>query len=762
MAIKKSQLYSALWSACDKLRGGMDASQYKDYVLVILFVKYISDKAKKGNNQLLTVPAGCSFDDLVALKNKPLIGESVNKILAKIAEVNGLTGVINSADFSDENKLGKGKDLVTTVSSLIQVFENDALDFSNNRAADDDLIGDAYEYLMKQFASQSGKSKGQFYTPAEVSRIMAKLIGISSDSRPNISIYDPTCGSGSLLLRAKAEAKTKVSLDGQEMDLATIGMAKMSMIIHGDELAELRHGDTLNNPLHTENDTTLEQFDYVVANPPFSQKAWMKSVSENDTYHRWGHETGLAPVPPAGCGDYAFLLHIIASLKPLGHGACILPHGVLFRGGAEQNIRKWLITKRYISGIIGLPQNLFYGTPIPACIIVIDKEHSESSKGIFMIDAKEGYQKDGSKNRLREQDIKLIVDTWNAHQDVPHYARFVEYNEIEKNDFNLSIQRYIAPVDKEIKQDIYAHLHGGIPSYDVEEVLAPLWNACPTLKDTIFQKQSNGYYTSLRPIDALSATIAEDPSYKHQQGLYQQVINSWCEKVKPEMLALKYGCEPKNLIEKWSNTLLEEAKKELKIVDPYNVYEILMNYWADTLQDDCYLISRDGWNAPLNLSLKKKPIWEDFTCDLLPVNIVVDEFFKKEKESIDTIREQIEEKNERQSEIVEETESEDATLKKEIAALKKSLKEKVVALTNAVQQKYMTLEEDDIRNLVVNNKWLNDIRERSGAEMKRVANDIATNVTDLCERYAQSLEDLDNEVNEFEKKVAANLAKMGF
>ena len=297
MAIKKSQLYSALWDGCDELRGGMDASQYKDYVLVVLFVKYISDKAKKDPDMLISVPEGCSFDDMVALKGKTNIGEEMNKILEKLAEANGLTGVITNADFSDENKLGKGKDLVETVSKLIAVFQREELDFSNNRAADDDLIGDAYEYLMKNFASESGKSKGQFYTPAEVSRIMAKVIGIGKDERQMISIYDPTCGSGSLLLRAKAEAKHNVSIDGQEKDLATIGMARMSMIIHGVDDAELRHGDTLNDPLHKENDITLQTFDYVVANPPFSMKGWRKSAKEQDTFGRWGFGDDFAPVP---------------------------------------------------------------------------------------------------------------------------------------------------------------------------------------------------------------------------------------------------------------------------------------------------------------------------------------------------------------------------------------------------------------------------------------------------------------------------------
>ena len=253
MAIKKSQLYTKLWQACDELRGGMDASQYKDYVLVILFIKYISDRAKNGDVDLyIDLPKGCSFDDLVALKGKSDIGEKVNVILSRIGEANEqLADTITNADFADEQKLGKGKDLVETVSNLVGIFQDKDLDLSNNRAADDDLIGDAYEYLMKNFATQSGKSKGQFYTPGEVSRVMAKVVDIAKDKRPMISIYDMACGSGSLLIRAAAESGRKmdsIAIEGQEIDLATIGMAKMSMVIHGIDDAELKHGNTLSDP----------------------------------------------------------------------------------------------------------------------------------------------------------------------------------------------------------------------------------------------------------------------------------------------------------------------------------------------------------------------------------------------------------------------------------------------------------------------------------------------------------------------------------
>ena len=798
MALKKSQLYSTLWSACDALRGGMDASQYKDYVLVVLFLKYISDKVKSDPDTLIVMPEGCSFDDILALKNKDNIGEQMNKILEKIADANGLQSVITNADFADENKLGKGKDLVKTVSDLIALFNNENLDFSNNRAADDDLIGDAYEYLMRNFASQSGKSKGQFYTPAEVSRVMANVIGINKDDRPMISIYDPTCGSGSLLLRARAEARHGTSIDGQEKDLATIGMAKMSMIIHGVDDADLKHGDTLNNPLHKQNDSVLNTYDYVVANPPFSLKSWMKTAKENDAFSRWAQgNDNIAPVPPPGCGDYAFLLHIIASLKSEGHGACILPHGVLFRGGAEGNIREFLVRKHLISGIIGLPANLFYGTPIPACIIIIDKEHAYNSQGIFMIDAKEGFVKDGAKNRLREMDIRRIEDAWEKHEETPHYARFVSFGEIESNGFNLNIPRYVTPEDTEVVQDITAHLHGGLPRHDVDEVLARYWDACPSLRDTLFSMQTNGYYSLKVPADSISEVIDGNVSYQERAAEYLQDVKHFFDTVTPQMEALAIGFNPKDMIVRWGQQMLDSTKNQ-QLVNPYNVYEFLMNYWNETLQDDCYIISRDGWKVTYNFTKAKNPTFEDMTCDLLPIDIVVHKFYEKEHKAILQIRSEMEQLQEQAGQLAEENPDafadffekvNESNVKSEVSAFKKgnsegtegmnklwlqylafytdkkekSNREKklVAALTKQVIAKYDALTSDDVRSLVIHDKWKATITQRTKTELARINQQMRTDVLALVDRYANTLPEIDNRVNELRDKVNAHLAAIG-
>lgn len=770
MAIKKSQLYTKLWQACDELRGGMDASQYKDYVLVVLFIKYISDRAKNGDADLyIDLPDGCTFDDLVALKGRPDIGEKMNVILSRIGEANEqLADTITNADFADEQKLGKGKDLVETVSNLIAVFQDEALDLSNNRAADDDLIGDAYEYLMKNFATQSGKSKGQFYTPGEVSRVMAKVVDIANDSRPMISIYDMTCGSGSLLIRAAAESGRpfdKIAIEGQELDLATIGMAKMSMVIHGIDDAELKHGNTISDPQHTIDDSHLKTFDYCFANPPFSDKAWMKGASENDPFGRWGVGDGVAPVPPPKCGDYAFLLHMIASLKSNGKGAIILPHGVLFRGNAEGEIRRFIIGRRIIRGIIGLPPNLFFGTGIPACIIILDKGGALSSKGIFMIDAKEGFAKDGAKNRLRECDIRRITDAWEAQADEPHYARMVSYDEIEKNGYNLNIPRYIAPANKEVRQDITAHIKGGIPDADAKGYPA-----------TLFKPLRKGYVRLKGEASDVAANLESDPVTAKESDTYLSEITSWIRYFSGQGYEVKVGDNPKDLIKIWGDRLMCQMQGlEVSLVNAYAPYEHLMNYWAETLQDDCYLISRDGWKVGLLPPAKKNASWEDYFCDLLPVEVVVGVTFAEERDRIVRLKTELEEVTAEIAAVDEKLADEDGedeideeALKVErkkhdqkAKAIKKNIKEANEDLIRKLVKAYDEMEEDEVKGYVVDHKWAIALTARFTDELKRVKAAIVSDVQALASRYAETLPDAEAKVLELEKKVAGHLAAMG-
>lgn len=800
MALKKSELYSSLWASCDELRGGMDASQYKDYVLVMLFIKYVSDKYANTPFAPITVPEGASFADMVALKGKSDIGDQINKkIIAPLANANKLSDL---PDFNDPSKLGSGQEIVDRLTNLIAIFENKALDFSKNRADGDDILGDAYEYLMRHFATESGKSKGQFYTPAEVSRIMAQILGIAEANITNeTTVYDPTCGSGSLLLKVADEAKVKaeVTLYGQEKDTATSGLARMNMILHNNPTADIKGGhSTLANPLFMDDHGRLKTFDYVVANPPFSDKRWGTGFSpENDAHERFAHYG----IPPAKQGDYAYLLHIIRSLKSTGKGACILPHGVLFRGNAEGDIRKNLIRRGYIKGIIGLPANLFYGTGIPACIVVIDKAEAQARKGIFMVDASSGYMKDGPKNRLREQDLHKIVDVFNKKLELPKYSRMVSLEEIEKNEFNLNLPRYIDNQQAEDLQDIEGHLKGGIPKRDVDALQAH-WQVCPQLQQALF-KPNRANYDDL----AISKQQIKTSIYQHPQfaGFITQMnahFDKWREANSAQLKQLQAGFHPKQLIHALGEQLLAHYDNK-PLIDQYDVYQHLMNYWAETMQDDCYLIAADGWRAQTYRIIEKdkkgKEKDKGWTCDLIPKQLIVDVYFAKEQQAINEQTIELESITAKLTELEEEHGGDeglfseldkinkanvstrlkeikhDAEAKEEAQALnewlalnakeaelKKVIKEAEAELDLKAYQYYPKLIEAEIKTLLVDNKWLNAVDALIHGEMDRISQALTQRVKELAERYETPMPTLAKNVTDLEAKVKQHLAKMGF
>jgi type I restriction enzyme M protein len=813
MAIKKSELYSSLWSSCDELRGGMDASQYKDYVLVMLFIKYVSDKYADVPYAPITIPKGASFTDMVALKGKSDIGDQINKkIIAPLANANKLSDM---PDFNDPSKLGSGQEIVERLTNLIGIFENKALDFSKNRAEGDDILGDAYEYLMRHFATESGKSKGQFYTPAEVSRVMAQIIGIrDTHTTNNTTVYDPTCGSGSLLLKVGDEAKAEVTLYGQEKDTATSGLARMNMILHNKPTALIKGGhSTLANPLYTGEDGKLKTFDYVVANPPFSDKRWSTGIDPlNDPHERFQHYG----TPPAKQGDYAYLLHIIRSLKNTGKGACILPHGVLFRGNAEADIRRNLIRKGYIKGIIGLPANLFYGTGIPACIVVIDKENAHTRKGIFMIDASSGYLKDGNKNRLRDCDIHKIVDVFNRRDDSdPSYARMVSVEEIEKNEFNLNIPRYIDSQQVEDIQDIEGHLKGGIPSADVDALHA-YWDVCPQLRKTLFSPRPQagegqgvrvGYLDLAVPKQAIKPTIYQHPEFVAFIDSMNVLFASWRGQSAIALKTLEAGFHPKELIGQMSESLLAFYTGK-PLIDKYDVYQHLMDYWSATMQDDCYLITADGWVATTYriIEVKKnkegktiKEVDKGWACDLVPKPLIVAHYFAAQQHAIRELEASLESVAAQMTELEEEHGGEDGayseldkvnkanvaarlkeiksdkSAKDEIAALdawlqlstqeadlKKSIKDAEAALDVLAYAKYPKLSEDEIKMLVVDDKWLAALDKDIHGEMDRISQALTRRVKELAERYETPLSVLADNVANLSAKVEAHLRKMGF
>lgn len=812
MAIKKSELYSSIWKSCDELRGGMDASQYKDYVLVLLFIKYVSDKYAGKKDSIIEIPNGASFEDLVKLKGQSDIGDKINKIIGKLARANDLTGVITVADFNDSDKLGKGKDMVDRLSNLIAIFENPALDFSSNRAENDDILGDAYEYLMRHFATESGKSKGQFYTPAEVSRIMAKVIGTNKSKRQSETIYDPTCGSGSLLLKAADETPNGITIYGQEIDNATRALAVMNMWLHGNPASDIRQGNTIASPLFTDERTGhLKTFDFVVANPPFSYKSWSNGINpQNDVYERF-KDYGI---PPAKNGDYAFLLHILKSLKSKGKGACILPHGVLFRGNVEAEIRKNIIRRGYIQGIIGLPPNLFYGTGIPAGIIVINKENAETRKGIFMLDASKGFIKDRNKNRLREQDIRKIVDVFNKQLEIPKYGRMVPLLEISdpKNDFNLNIPRYIDSQESEDTQDIYAHLNGNIPNRDID-ALEKYWSIYPSMKTVLFTKGNRTGYSSIKvDKDKIKQTIFEHPEFIAYGKVLQGAFNGWKKNNIAYLKSRDKGTLPKKVIIKIADEIIT-AYQEIKLVDKYDIYQHLLNYWAEIMQDDMYEIAADGWIAGNEVIRRvkegkkgKKNVKgiEGLEGRLIPPMLLIAVYFSEEKTTIDELESEKETVTSKMDELKDEHSGDDGLLNEVIDAKEKisnknltgrikelgrkttanadeweilhqykkfmgeeseisdMIKQAWKELEGKVIQKYPALTIAEIKTVVAERKWMASIEKAVQSEIDRISQRLAGRIEELYERYESTMPELSTEVDEMEKKVRAHLGKMGF
>ncbi|MEN3813563.1 N-6 DNA methylase [Chromobacterium piscinae] len=809
MAIKKSDLYSSLWASCDALRGGMDASQYKDYVLFMLFIKYISDKYANSDDFAppVVIPKGASFQDMIALKGKPDIGDKINyQILQPLIDANSRLARSDFPDFNDPNKLGEGKEMVDRLTNLIAIFQKPELDFSKNRAEHDDILGDAYEYLMRHFAQDSGKSKGQFYTPSEVSRVLAKVLGIAPDNTTaKTTAYDPTCGSGSLLLKVAAEAGKHITLEGQEKDVTTAGLARMNMILHDFPTANVLSGNTLTSPKFKDGEQ-LRTYDYVVANPPFSDKEWSTGLTlgesgAGDAYQRfaWG-------VPPAKQGDYAYLLHIIRSMKSSGKAACILPHGVLFRGNAEAVIRKALVQSGILKGIIGLPANLFYGTGIPACILVLDKENAAARKGIMLIDASRCFVKDGNKNRLREQDIHKIVDAFNKGETVPGYARLVPLDEIasDKNDYNLNLPRYIDSTEADDIQDIDAHLNGGIPERDLFgecTALAAYWQVLPGLRATLFSSLRPGYSQLALPLAEVKSAILGHAEFAAFNTQAHQRFDAWKARQLPLMQGLKPGDHPKAFIEQLAEDLLASFKP-LPLLDAYDVYQHLMDYWVETMQDDVYLIAADGWVAKperiIETDKKGKQKDKGWACDLIPKSYIVARYYAAEQAALDAKQAELEASSSQLAELEEEHSGEDmafsgfdkinaaevksrikeigfdADAKDELAVLKtwlklseqeSTLKKTVKALDAQLDQlahdHYAQLTEDEIKTLVIEDKWLARLAADLQGELDRVGQTLTRRIRELAERYATPLPQLVDDVDALSAKVDEHLKRMG-
>jgi type I restriction enzyme M protein len=542
-------------------------------------------------------------------------------------------------------------------------------------------------------------------------------------------------------------------------------------------------------------------------------------LHNQDPWHRFQHYG----IPPSKQGDYAYLLHILRSLKSSGKGACILPHGVLFRGGAEGAIRRNLVQRSYLKGIIGLPPNLFYGTGIPACIVVLDKEGAAARKGVFMIDASKDFIKDGNKNRLREQDIHKIVDTFTKQAEIVRYSRLVSITEIAdaKNDYNLNLARYIDSAEPEDVQDIDGHLHGGIPNRDLD-ALENFWQVIPGVRAALFKKADRPGYCQLKlPIGEVKPAIFGHAEFTAFNAEATKLFGKWKRANTPLLIGFAKNGHPKTLIETIAEDLLATFRAA-PLLDAYDIYQHLMDYWAETMQDDCYLIASEGWKAGAQpreiLKVKNKDgklVWSEthdynkgkrrFKSDLVPTAILIAHYFVAEQKAIEaneaelaTIEQQLDEQWEEQggedgllAEVIEgEGDKQKITAKLVKARLKETGKDPEFAderkaleaytalldkqadakgrlkaaqedLDAKLDAKYPKLTEEEIKTLVVDDKWLATIAAAVQGELDHVSQTLTGRVRELAERYATPVPQLSDEVAALAARVEEHLKKMG-
>jgi len=463
---RKSEIFNAVWRACDTFRGVIDPAMYKDYILTMLFVKYLSDirkhkladyDKKYGGDKLrveramarerFIVGENASFDYLYDHRNDSDIGQTINTVLEGIEDANKtkLHNVFRNIDFNSEANLGQTRQRNNRLKNLLEDFA--ALDLKPDNNGDMDIIGDVYEYLIEKFAASAGKKAGEFYTPAEVSETLARLVAPQKGDR----ICDPACGSGSLLIRAGKQVGTNdFALYGQEMNGSTWALCKMNMFLHEVDSARIEWEDTIRHPQLIEDDS-LMKFDIVIANPPFSLDKWGQEMAAEDRYARF--QRGI---PPKSKGDWAFISHMLATaVEDTGRVGVVVPHGVLFRGGQEGSIREAVIRENLLDAVIGIPANLFYGTGIPAALMIFDKSRNPG-KDILFIDASREFEQSTNQNKLRPQDTEKIVTTYRKRQEVEKYAYPASFKEIAKNEFNLNIPRYVDTFEAEPEIDIAA------------------------------------------------------------------------------------------------------------------------------------------------------------------------------------------------------------------------------------------------------------------------------------------------------------------